>query len=625
MKKYVALIAVLFLMHPTTGFSKPKETKERWLCDSELTKKHEYKRHHHKKHHHKKHHHKHHGEVYQPQALVQPQEVVVEQSAIPLMFDSAMSMTCPTTPVDIRSLGYDVKVQNIGGTKKEISKASGQLVQSSEAKSDDSFRVDLSVTSTVPVNVKVENKKLIIEQKDCGQKKYFGKNSQRGQVVAIDMTKVESKSRENVYKLPTWPLHALYFEEKDKVDVGFQYQHAGGSFSSKGHSEDLSSLVFGECPIRVRNILLVSKLVENGDVIDYSNLTSEGGYLGGVAPQRLDFEAEVDDFRLSLGYVRHFIKNAVSLGIRVPFVTRKHSLTLTTTVNQVANTNAQFIELYGNCFENFVEDILAKKGIAFTKSDSETGLGDIETFLNLEIKAKHLERCITGVKVLFPTARSRNLNKLWAPELGNGGFTELSAYAGLLLPRNRWLNPHLLVQGTYCFSASVPRRIPSIIEFSETSPSGMNDLSNIVEMGDLVRTIGTEPGPATSFKEIDSCVRLFSSRCTGGDDIKIRKGPEAELRIGNIFERFICRKAFLDIYYDLRLKGSDYIAEKNLDCKFYPEILKQNTFQVEHRAGLSLSYQFDNHVRALLGGVYTFAGYNVPKTIEANAAISVEF
>jgi len=445
---------------------------------------------------------------------------------------------------------------------------------------------------------------------------------------AIDKKKAVRPRKNNgpVYKVPAWPIHAAPFEDRDKFEVAVRYQHAGNSFSSKGHTQDLTKLVFGECPMYVRDVLLVSKLVEQGDVEDYSSGLGTGGYLGAAASALLCFDGSIDDVQISLGCVRHFKDNDIACGIQLPFVIRKHNLKLTTTSCALLTDNAAFQAKYGDCFNDFVKDFLCQKGIRLTEGDTEAGLGDLSAFINFEVKSKHFDRMIVGAKVLFPTARECNIHKLWDPELGNGGFTELTAFGSVLFAVNNFFNPHILVQATYNLPAEVSRRIPSWKQYTERD-TGAHELGNLMALGELVRTIPLGSPGTTDFDIVDTTFRRFA---TETERLRIRKGAEFNLRVGNIFEKFISSRGFFDIFYDLRLKGRDYLNTKNLTdsclgCLFAPDNIKDNTHQIEHRAGLNFSYQFDEAVRATLGGLYSFSGRNIPKTLEFNGALTVEF
>jgi len=514
-----------------------------------------------------------------------------------------------------KTLGHDLAVTGIG------------------AKEKDSFRVDLSITSTKPVNVAMNKDRLVVEQVDINDNYGPSTYVASGKVISVDMKNLEEgkkrshnrknrqpKEQQPVYKVPSWPLCAEPFDDKDKIEINMRYQNAGNSFSSGGHTQDITKLVFGEPAMYVRDILLVSKLVEQNQVLDYSsgNGLGTGGYLGEAAKQLLCFDGSIDDFQISFGYVRHFMDNDISLGLELPFHIRKHNLKLTTTSCSLMRYNEAFQAKYGDCFKEFVKDILCNKNSVLTEGDTEAGIGDISVFVNFELKSRHFERMLLGAKVLFPTAKERNVHKLWDPELGNGGFTELTAFGAILFATNAYFNPHAFVQVVYCLPADATRRISSWKQYTEPAGGAIHELGNLLAMGELVRTI---PG-TTDFTMLDATFRRFS---TETQRVRMRKGAEINLRVGNMFEKFISDRGFFDIFYDIRLKDRDYINTRNLDCSFYPEILKQNTYQVEHRFGANFSYQFDNHVRAMLGGMYSFAGHNVPKTIEFNGALSVEF
>jgi len=501
-----------------------------------------------------------------------------------------------------RSLGHDIAVKDVSSQK------------------PDAFRVDLNITSTVPVNVEVKDDRLVVQQVSDG-KILGGKRVSSGKVVSMDMKEIGQSGRIPLYKVPSWPEYVMCFEDKDRVSAYLQYQYAGNSYSSSGHSQDMSKLVFGECPIRIREILLASKLAEAGKVTDNSGGgTVAQNYLGYSAPLELCFDASIDDLRFSLGYARHFRNNDISLGFHVPIVMRKHSLKLTTTCGSAAIDKTKFEERYKKCsgdyVKEFIKDILAKKDIALTEHDTEIGIGDVSAFINFEFDSSVFERLFAGLRVLFPTARGRDIHKLWSPELGNGGFTEASAFGSLLYSYNDWFNPHAMLSATYCFAADVPRRVPSYKEYKYSAPAGVH-LGDLLVMGEYVQNKAD-----TDFKELDTTIRRFATETI---NIRIRKGAELFFRFGNMIERLFCDKAFLDFFYDLRLKGEDYINKKNLDCKFYPKVLEKNTYQVEHRVGFNLSYQFCCRARFMIGGMYSIAGRNIPKTLEGNASLHFEF
>jgi hypothetical protein len=107
--------------------------------------------------------------------------------------------------------------------------------------------------------------------------------------------------------------------------------------------------------------------------------------------------------------------------------------------------------------------------------------------------------------------------------------------------------------------------------------------------------------------------------------IKIHSGSELEILVGNIFNEFIVKRATLDVFYNLYLKGRDYAGSNLNRTKFDPTPLLKNTFQAEHKLGFNLSYHFDKNFRGEFGGVWTFHGRNAAETWQANAILKCEF
>ena len=131
------------------------------------------------------------------------------------------------------------------------------------------------------------------------------------------------------------------------------------------------------------------------------------------------------------------------------------------------------------------------------------------------------------------------------------------------------------------------------------------------------------PLKSLSFSSVvDTTFRRFATETLR---IKIHPGPSFNARIGNMFERFISNKGFLDVYYDLYAKGKKHVGAKLDTSKWDATILKQNSYKMEHKLGLNFAYQFDKHVRFELGGKYTFMGRNVAEIWEANTAIRADF
>lgn len=426
-----------------------------------------------------------------------------------------------------------------------------------------------------------------------------------------------------LYKVPLWPRQARFFEKKNLVGIDVAANFATQSYRSSGGTKDISHLLFQECPIRIKDILLASKLIDQGVA---SVTTDKYKFLEILKDQTLAFDASVEQQELVLNYVRNFLKGDVALGIRLPFVRKKQKIELTSclspsTNEELQSQNTDFFTLYPNGLIDFFKDILTKKNISFNESDVEVGLGDMELFLNYEISSRHCERCMIGLHVLLPTSHKRDICKLWDPELGNGGFTELAAFGSFLLDRSRWWNPHMFAQCTVAFPSRPCRRVPRCVKSTDIEDPEAATIKfgeDFMIYGNGVKYDESMP----PFAELDTTVRRFADQ---GRKTKIYRGGSILLRVGNMVERLFFEKVFFDLFYDLYAKWKDYTGFRKPEDAYKPSLLTKNTFEIYHRLAGNFSLQVDNDWRLHLGGFYTFAGRNTLRLYEINAAASYQF
>jgi len=212
----------------------------------------------------------------------------------------------------------------------------------------------------------------------------------------------------------------------------------------------------------------------------------------------------------------------------------------------------------------------------------------------------------------------------------------------VLFSCTKYLNPHLLADVSFGLPAHVNRRVPRRINLPEETaiddtaprPAGRTanemaeELAGLIAFGDRVERI-TDGGlpvrypgqTAVAIDDYDSTIRNFGDRV---HNVRITKGTEFKLRAGNMFERFILARAFLDLFYDFRGKLKDTATRLTCD-KYDVDSLVRETVQLEHRIGFDWSYQADLCSRVHLGMLYTFAGRNVPKTIEVTGTFNYSF
>ncbi|QQR49045.1 hypothetical protein IPF37_05850 [bacterium] len=65
----------------------------------------------------------------------------------------------------------------------------------------------------------------------------------------------------NLYKQPAWPTYATYVKHKHLFNIGTEYRYETDAYDVDGNNRDITILPFGQGPIAVKDILLVSKLI----------------------------------------------------------------------------------------------------------------------------------------------------------------------------------------------------------------------------------------------------------------------------------------------------------------------------------------------------------------------------
>lgn len=475
-------------------------------------------------------------------------------------------------------------------------------------------------------------------------------------------TKEDAQERENgmyasLYKSPAWPMAAQFYENKHMLRVEASYQYATDSYDSTGRSSntDITALEFGEGPIRVKDVLLVSKLAELGKVIhaentcalnDQSQPVASEQYLKYLTNEVLAFNGREEQYALKFDFSRYVFRNNIAIGFELPVAYKKHHLDLDMNLSDDAkaltdgayglandeNAGVQpnlFLRRYGADPVRFMMDALHTKGFKEI-GGSATGLGDIAAYINAQIDSVLFDKMVLGIRGQFPTAKKALQNRVWSPELGNGGFTEIAGYASVLMSYKKYANPHIMLQGNFNLKAHVDRRVPKRITYaggSENTDAYVNSqfedltFADRVKFADSAGDIVSKDHPAVPFNDYDTAVKGLADNVVR---VQITKGPEFKMRLGNMIERFIFVKSFLDIFYDFRAKAQDDITGLQADI-YNTGILREHTQQLEHRLGFDYSYQFDLGSRLRLGMRYTFAGMNVPKTLDIIGSVDYSF
>jgi hypothetical protein len=486
----------------------------------------------------------------------------------------------------------------------------------------------------------------------------------------------------DLYKLPSWPGASQFFEKKDNLNLSVSYKYATDSYADDRSRSDITGIAFGYQPIKLQDILLASKLVANGTLtyvgspalrtavaavigntatrpdliaavcnvndqdaiavaaamaassssadnilaLRDAQLVLNNNYVKSLAATQIKFNGQIEEYGTSLDFARYILGKNVQLGTQIPVLYRHHKLT----------TDFKYIN-----------DVLSAKGIS-EMGGSATGLGDVVLFANAQTGARTFEKVLGGFKVTFPTGKKASTYKLWAPELGTG-HTQFSVYTSMLMDHSRLLNPHVYVEGIYSMPAHEDHRLPVKVTGNITRDGGNNatltvlnngqttsftqaafdttnmPLNNIIMgMGERLAVVASKVPINTSeqfFSEYDTSIKGFGDKAFS---VKVIRGLEFKARVGNIIEKFMFRRGFLDIYYDLRAKFKDAAHSLN-NQEYNLDVVSDRTSFMAHKLGTEFTYQFDADARLRAGINYTFAGINTPKAFEINSAFGYSF
>lgn len=451
------------------------------------------------------------------------------------------------------------------------------------------------------------------------------------------------------------PTYATGIARTHLLNLSVNYTYATDAYSSSGDNQDLTILAFGEGPVLVQDFLLASKLASANNIlqVDLNNKTDQASnkYLSLLANQQINFLGKDEKWSFNFDFSRYLWNKRFALGVQVPLVYEKHrlranlalpkpaDLTKASVDNSIyglvdagggAGSPNDFMRLYGQDTNKFIQDILNAKGMS-QLGGSSMGLGDITVFGHGVFNAPYFDSMLGGVKLVIPTAQKASATKLWAPELGNGGFFQGGLFWSMVLAHRRCVNPHLFAEATgTLLRAHVKRRVPRTVSASntDTGTATAQTLSAIASNASL----GSVSDPIAFGDRIqltkNASVTLAESARPGLSDnvteFTMYKGPELNLRVGNIFREFIVRRGFLDVFYDVRFKFQDWVGGVARDV-LNIDVYRDNTQQIAHKAGFEYSYQSDIGTRLRGSLSYVFAGKNTPKALEAGLTLYHSF
>lgn len=414
-----------------------------------------------------------------------------------------------------------------------------------------------------------------------------------------------------LYKVPHWPFYTQFYLQRDLFQTDLQ---AGGA-------SDLATLALGKKGIVVQDVLLASKLAQQGAIQTMGTASvADLALFKAIADQPLIFNASMWQVAGLFNFGRHFKRGRLSFNVQFPLLVRQNNLRLTNdyTDSIQAQVSAQVNSRFSTMsLHDLFDTILQANDLSTSPRATQSGLGDVVTSLYYDIPTKGLERFIVGLKLVLPTSPIPSTDVLWDAEIGNGGFAQIGAFISLLHHRNRWVNIHFHGAVTGSVGGDQNRRVPMRFMNDGTALcTGCNPLSDLVLNNNFMLV------PGQLFNELETGIRGLGTEVRS---FHISPGVEGLLQIGNMFERCFAQRGFLDIFYGLRIKGSDHIGCVGLNEQFDPSVWGNYTDVVEHKIGGDWSYQFNNQTRFTLGLSYVFAGHNVAKVVEGHVSFRLEF
>ncbi len=460
------------------------------------------------------------------------------------------------------------------------------------------------------------------------------------------------------YLLPIHPFSSLQSVCKDFFSVDVRASWAGSSFTSSGKRCDATHLAFGKSDIRFKDIFQLSRLLADTTIfntpassdpsfpcsiqqsVTNTKLVNDNAriYFKGFAHEKLCFNGKVTSQSVSFNYSHRFNCPSITVGVQIPVVCKEHRLhysfvtppevtssiateleqTSTEVLRQAAIN--EFQSRYGG-FEGLFNELLSKKDLYLEKRTSSCDVGDVTFFANTDISSCFSDRTVVSLTLLVPSARKKDPFKVWHPDLGNGGFLQMGVGFSSEWQSSFLFNPHLFISAHASCSSTVLRRIPRYRTYTQgvtpditvvPTPQGAAARAQTLNgtcfmlYGENI-SLKNKPSEALSFCEADTTIREWADEI---HRIRIRRGAEVTFRLGNMFDLCCSHKFSADVFYNLYLKGKDYLGCDTTACELDRGLITRNSWSVKHTLAGYLSYQPTSCHRFNLGLEYDVAGRN---------------
>ncbi len=405
-----------------------------------------------------------------------------------------------------------------------------------------------------------------------------------------------------------------------------------------------------------------------------NNQQVPGRYFEYLANSVIDFKSRVESYGMDLNFSHYIYGRSVAVGIHIPVLYKKHrvnahmiikpttvrddnssdliktetverickfrtDLEKHTSLNNEGNPDIEpatgrtlvdlapnaFLRRYGNNTQLFIKDILQEK--CFDQmGGSAAGLGDVSLYINAQITSLLFDRAVVGFRAKLPTGKEASPFRLWGPGLGTG-LTELSVYSALQLSHSKMCNPHAFMEASFGLLGHVEKRVPRRHTLTDDEASARREKTNFTdrvlskEFEDLSFADRVYTRPEEGFSLFDSRIAALSDYVT---TVRMAKGFQIDLMLGNVIEEFISRRGFFDMYYKLKIKWKDRVSQPDLQM-WNAQLLWENSQSIAHTLGCEYSYQHDLNTRCKIGMQYIVAGKSAPKEFGIDWSIDHSF
>jgi hypothetical protein len=459
---------------------------------------------------------------------------------------------------------------------------------------------------------------------------------------------------------PAFPGYARLIGKDGLLHTELEFQNSSWCFDDRGKVVDLSKLIVGYKPVKIQDLVLISRLArlsstKNGPnwarnpsgsniflvgdtsisnvasdlelqafnssatntltqvLSNIQNLQIQDHYLNRLADKQLEFAANSQTLALTVNLSK-VLDKIFSVGIEVPILFQSNKISMLSTLTNLEldelssaqvkaqNQTGDFFVRYPNGLFDFYRDLLAKKGFIDKERHNLLGIGDVSLFVNRKINAPEFVTAgMVGLGITAPSGVKTDMRYLYPSVLGNGGFWEVRAHTSLFWRSSGFFNPHLFAEFRFRVGSSVDRRISRVIDRKQTRVRDEDGL----KAGDLPMGSGFVYNPeAIDFKQDESLVPAFAQEPLRSVDIN--RGVQAKVRVGNLFNGVLFDQAYLDAFYEAEFEQEDNVGFRQINPEYDVDRVMLNTRRQAHSVGAVYCYRLNDDW--LLEGKFSHIG-----------------